>query len=343
MGLAITDILTPKEIIIEDLKNKTLAVDTYNLLYQFLSSIRQADGSLLMDSKGRVTSHLSGLFHRITRLMGYGMKFVFCFDGEVPELKNKERERRKEVKIEAQKRYEEAKKEEDLKEMRKFAARTSRLTPEMIADAKELIKALGQCIVQAPSEGEAQASFIVKKGDADYVLSQDADCFMFGAPRLVKNLTISGKRKKPGAYAYDEVMPEVILLSDVLKELEISQEQLIILGILVGTDYNIGGIKGIGPKKALGLIKKYKQDYDSLFKEAKWDEFFDFSWRDVFELIKNMKVTDNYKLRWESIDKEKLIHIMVDEHDFSKERVENALAKLEESADKKQKGLGEFF
>jgi flap endonuclease-1 len=129
----------------------------------------------------------------------------------------------------------------------------------------------------------------------------------------------------------------------VLKELEISQEQLIILGILVGTDYNIGGIKGIGPKKALGLIKKYKQDYDSLFKEAKWDEFFDFSWRDVFELIKNMKVTDNYKLRWESIDKEKLIHIMVDEHDFSKERVENALAKLEESADKKQKGLGEFF
>ena len=342
MGLAITEILTPETISIEDLKNKTLAVDTYNLLYQFLSSIRQADGSLLMDSKGRVTSHLSGLFHRIIRLMGYGMKFIFCFDGEVPELKNRERERRKEIKIEAQKKYEAAAKKEDLDEMKKFAARTSRLTPEMIEDAKELIKALGQCIVQAPSEGEAQASYIVKKGDADYVLSQDADCFMFGAPRMVKNLTISGKRKKPGAYAYDEVMPEVIVLRDVLKELEINQEQLIILGILVGTDYNVGGIKGIGPKKALALIKKHKHSYDELLKEAKWDENFDYSWKEVFDLIKNMKVADDYKLKWEPVNKEKIISVLVEEHDFSRERVENALAKLEESTDRKQKSLADF-
>jgi flap endonuclease-1 len=343
MGLAITEILTPKEIKIEDLKNKTLAVDTYNLLYQFLSSIRQADGSLLMDSKGRVTSHLTGLFHRITRLMAYNMKFIFCFDGEVPELKHKERERRKEVKVEAQKKYEEAAKEESLENMKKFAARTSRLTSEMIEDAKELIRALGQCIVEAPSEGEAQASFMVKRGDADYVLSQDADCFMFQAPKLVKNLTISQKRKKPGAYAYDEVLPEVIELKDVLAELEINQDQLIILGILVGTDYNIGGIKGIGPKKALTLIKKHKHDYDALFKEAKWDEHFDFSWQEVFDLIKNMKVGEHYKLEWESVDKDKVIKVLVEEHDFSRERVENALAKLEESTDKKQKGLGDFF
>ncbi|HJX05192.1 MAG TPA: flap endonuclease-1 [Candidatus Nanoarchaeia archaeon] len=343
MGLAITEILTPETISIEDLKNKTLAVDTYNLLYQFLSSIRQADGSLLMDSKGRVTSHLSGLFHRITRLMGYGMKFIFCFDGEVPELKNRERERRKEIKIEAQKKYEAAAKKEDLDEMKKFAARTSRLTPEMIEDAKELIKALGQCIVQAPSEGEAQASYIVKKGDADYVLSQDADCFMFGAPRMVKNLTISGKRKKPGAYAYDEVMPEVIVLRDVLKELEINQEQLIVLGILVGTDYNVGGIKGIGPKKALVLIKKHKHNYDELFKEAKWDKNFDYSWKEVFDLIKNMKVADNYELKWKSVDKDKIFKVLVEEHDFSRERVENALVKLGESKAKSQKGLGDFF
>jgi len=342
MGLAITEILTPKEIKIEDLKNKTLAVDTYNLLYQFLSSIRQADGSLLMDSKGRVTSHLTGLFHRITRLMSYGMKFIFCFDGEVPELKHRERERRKDIKIEAQKKYEEAAKKEDLEEMKKFAARTSRLTHEMIEDAKELIKALGQCIVQAPSEGEAQASYIVEKGDADYVLSQDADCFMFRAPKLVKNLTISGKRKKPGAYAYDEVMPEIIFLKDVLAELDINQEQLIILGILVGTDYNVGGIKGIGPKKALTLIKKHGKDYDSIFREAKWEENFDYSWQEVFEAIKNMKVSDDYDLKWKPVNKERLIELLVDEHDFSKERVENALAKLEESNDRKQKSLTDF-
>jgi len=342
MGLAITEVLTPKEISIEDLRNKTLAVDTYNLLYQFLSSIRQADGSLLMDSKGKVTSHLTGLFHRITKLMTYNMKFIFCFDGEVPELKHRERERRKEVKIEAQKKYEEAAKEENLENMKKFAARTSRLTSEMIEDAKELICALGQCIVEAPSEGEAQASFIVRNGDADYVLSQDADCFMFQAPKLIKNLTISGKRKKPGAYAYDEVLPEVIYLKDVLEELGISQDQLIVLGILVGTDYNIGGIKGIGPKKALALIKKHGNNYDAIFNEAKWNENFDFSWQEVFDLIKNMKVAEHYKLKWEPVDREKVIDILVNQHDFSKERVENALTKLEESADRKQKSLSDF-
>jgi len=343
MGLAIAELLKPKKISIEDLKNKTLAVDTYNLLYQFLSSIRQRDGSLLTDSKGRVTSHLTGLFNRITRLMSYNMKFIFCFDGEVPKLKAEERERRKELKIEAQKKYEEAAKEEDLKEMKKYAARTSRLTPEMIEDAKELIKALGQCIVQAPYEGEAQASHIVKTGDADYVLSQDADCFMFQAPRLVKNLTISGKRKKPGAYAYEEVQPEIISLKDVLKELGITQDQLIILGILVGTDYNVGGIKGVGPKKALPLVKKYKKDYDALFKDVKWDDYFDFSWREVFDLIKNMKVTDKYELKWEDINKEKVIKVLVEEHDFSRGRVEKSLERLEKSTDKKQKGLGDFF
>ena len=342
MGVAITDLLNPKELRMDELKGKTLAVDSFNLLYQFLSSIRQSDGSLLVDSKGRVTSHLSGLFHRITRLMGYNMKFIFCFDGVVPDLKHKERQRRKELKVEAQKKYDEAAKEENLEDMKKYAARTSRLTPDMIEDAKELIKALGQCIVEAPSEGEAQASRIVKNNDADYVLSQDADCLMFGAPRLIKNLTISGKRKKPGAYAYDDIAPEVITLKDVLAELEINPDQLIVLSILVGTDYNIGGIKGIGPKKALALIKKHGQDYDAVFAEAKWDEHFDYPWKEVFDTIKEMKVSDDYKLDFKPIDKEKLIKLLVDEHDFGKERVESALAKLEESSDRKQKSLTDF-
>lgn len=342
MGLAITDILNPKKISLEDLRNKTLAVDTYNLLYQFLSSIRQRDGSYLTDSKGRVTSHITGLFNRITRLMTYNMKFIFCFDGEVPKLKAKERERRKELKVKAQKKFEKAAKEEDVESMKKYATRTTRLTSEMIEDAKELIEALGQCIVQAPSEGEAQASYIVKKGDADLVLSQDADCFMFQAPKLIKNLTISGKRKKPGAYAYEEVQPEVITLKDILKELNISQDQLIILGILVGTDYNIGGIKGIGPKKALKLIKEHGNDFDKVFDEVKWNEYFDFSWKKVFDLIKNMKVTDKYKPEWKPVDREKVIQVLVEEHDFSRERVEKSLDRLEQSTDKQQKSLSDF-
>jgi flap endonuclease-1 len=343
MGVQISELIEGKEVTIEDLANKTFAVDTFNLLYQFLSSIRQQDGALLTDSKGRVTSHLTGLFNRITRLMSYNMRFIFCFDGKVPDLKKKERERRKDIKVDAERKYEEAAAKEDLEDMKKFAARTSRLTPEMVEDAKELILALGQVIVQAPSEGEAQASFIARKGDADFVLSQDADCLMFGAPCIVKNLTISGKRKKPSAFAYGEVTPVVIRLRDVLHELEIGHDQLIALSMLVGTDYNIGGIKGIGPKKALSLVKKHGDDLDSLFEEAKWQEHFEYGWKEIFDTIKNMEVQEDYKLSWKNIDVDKVIHVLVDEHDFNRERVESTLAKLTESTEKRQRGLGEFF
>ncbi|MBN2142038.1 flap endonuclease-1 [Candidatus Woesearchaeota archaeon] len=343
MGVQITELLEGQEVSLEDLRNKTFAVDTFNLLYQFLSSIRQQDGSLLTDSKGRVTSHLAGLFHRITRLMAYNMRFIFCFDGKVPDLKKKERERRKDLKAEAQKKYEEAAQKDDVDEMKKYAARTSRLTPEMVEDAKNLIRALGQVIVEAPSEGEAQASFIVKKGDADYVLSQDADCLMFGATAVIRNLTLSGRRKKPGAYSYDEVKPVVFTLKDVLAGLGITNDQLIALSILVGTDYNIGGVKGIGPKKALSLVKKHRDDFDALFEEAKWSEHFETPWKEIFDTIKEMKTRDDYKLEWKPLDRKEVIRVLVDEHEFGRERIESALEKLEESEGRKQKGLGEFF
>ncbi len=163
MGVQITELLVKKEINLNELANKVIAVDSHLFLYQFLTTIRQRDGSLLIDSKGRVTSHLAGLFTRSTKLIEAGLKLVYVFDGEPPKLKHEERERRKKVKIEAQKKYEEAKKKEDLEEMRKYAARTTRLTPEMIEEAKKLIKALGIPVVEAPSEGEAQAAYMVKK------------------------------------------------------------------------------------------------------------------------------------------------------------------------------------
>ena len=343
MGVQITELIGGREAGLDELRNKTFAVDTYNLLYQFLSSIRQGDGSLLTDSKGRVTSHLAGLLNRITKLMSYNMRFIFCFDGQVPELKRKELARRKSLKVEADRRYQEAADKEDLDDMKKYAARTSRLTPEMVEDAKHLILALGQCIVEAPSEGEAQASYICKKGDADFVLSQDADCLMFGAPAVIRNLTLSGRRKRPGSYAYEEISPIIIRLKDVLHELKLTNDQLIALSMLVGTDYNVGGIKGIGPKKALGLVEKHKDDFEALFSEAKWGESFDYPWKEVFDTIKGMKVKDDYRLDWKPLDRSKVIEVLVEKHEFAKERVESALDRLEQSTEKKQKGLGEFF
>ncbi|MBR9690493.1 flap endonuclease-1 [Candidatus Woesearchaeota archaeon] len=343
MGTAITTLLITEKTTIQQLSGKILAVDSYNLLYQFLSTIRQRDGAPLKDSKGNITSHLTGLFFRTTKLMQQGLKMVFVFDGEVPKLKEAERERRKELKIEAQKEYEKAAAKEDIEEMKKYASRTSRLTPEMVEQAKKLIDILGLPIVQAPSEGEAQAAHMAKKGEVYAVVSQDTDSLLFGAPKVVKNLTISGKRKSHGKLAYETTQPEIITLSQNLNHLGVDQTQLIALGMLVGTDYNIGGIRGIGPKKGIELVKKYKDDLDALFEEVEWGKYFDYPWQDIYYLIKKMKITDEYSIKFKNIKPEKIEEFLVKKHDFSKERVKSVIDKFEEQGDEKQKGLGEFF
>lgn len=342
MGVAINDLLIKEEIDIDFLNGKTLVVDAPLWMYQFLTSIRQSDGNLLSDSKGNITSHLIGLSSRVPKLMSKGIKLAFCFDGKPPDLKKKERQRRKELKIDAQKKYEEAAKKKDLVEMKKYAVRTTRLTKDMIEEAKTLLEAFGIPIIEAPSEAEAQASFIVKNKDAFAVASNDADVLMFGAPKLVRNLNLVGKRKKTSKLAYQAIKPELIDLSENLNHLGIDNDQLIVLSMLIGTDFNIGGIKGIGPKNALKLVKKYKSNFDDLFKEAKWN--FEFPWTEVFYLIKKMPVTEDYELKWEPVDKDKVFKILVDKHDFSEERVESTLAKLlKENKKKQQKGLGDFF
>src|SRR3990167_7889883 len=109
MGLQIRDIVPRKSIEMRDLKGKILAVDAFNTIYQFLSSIRQPDGTPLMDNKKRITSHLSGLFYRNVNLLADGLKLVYVFDGEYHVLKNRTKEIREEAKIIAADKYEKAK------------------------------------------------------------------------------------------------------------------------------------------------------------------------------------------------------------------------------------------
>lgn len=344
MGVAFKDIIISEEINLEYLKDKVIFLDAYNILYQFLTTIRGRDGSLLMDSKGNVTSHLTGLFSRTANLIQKGIKIVYVFDGKPPDLKQKERERRKELKLEAEKKYKEAKKREDIGEMKKYAARTTRLTPGLVEEAKELISYFGLPIVQAPSEGEAQAAYMVRKNKGFAVGSQDFDSLIHGATRLVRNLSITGRRKKGKTMGSMIVRPEIINLSENLNNLGIDQDQLIVLSMIIGTDYNLGGIKGIGPKNALKLVKKHKNDFDSLFEEVKWDDFFEFPWTEVYYLIKKLPVTDDYVLEWKDVDEGKIKELLVEKHDFSEERIDSTLKKLSKTTEpKKQRGLSDFF
>lgn len=335
MGVPLTNIVPKHEIKIEALNSKVVAIDTSNVLYQFLSSIRQQDGTPLKDSDGNITSHLVGLSSRIPNLMSKDLKICFVLDGKSPVLKIKEQEERAYRKQVAQEKLEQATMEGNEELMHKYSMQTTKLTKEMVNEAVELIRCFGLPVIQAPSEAEAQAAFMTKQEDVYSVVSQDYDSLLFGALRVVRNLTISQRKRLPNGTTIS-VKPEIIELDEVLNNLGINQDQLIIMGILIGTDFNIKGIKGIGPKNALKLVKQYK-DFDELFKNVKAD----FDWKEIFDVFKKMPVTKKYDLKWNSINENKIREILIEKHDFSNERVDKIFKTLGRKTG--QSGLNKWF
>lgn len=325
MGVAIGDIIPRHPVDFDALAAKRVAIDAYNALYQFLAVIRQPDGTPLMDSRGRVTSHLSGIFYRTINMLEKGVKPVYVFDGEPPALKKRVLEKRAEVKEIAREKWEAALREGRIEEARKYAQAALFLADEMVADAKRLLDAMGIPWVQAPSEGEAQAAHMAAKGNVWATGSQDYDSLLFETPRLVRNLAITGKRKLPNKDVYVEIKPELIHLDEVLRTLGIDRRKLIWIGILVGTDYN-EKIPGIGPKRALELVKRY-DDFERILRVAGYQPHWD--WREVEKLFLEPKVTDQYKIVFRAPKREEILRILVDEHDFSPERVEKAVERLE--------------
>jgi len=336
MGVQIFDILPKRELEIEELSGKIIAVDAFLWLHQFLSIIRQPDGTPLMDSKGRVTSHLSGIFYRSAKLIENGLKLVYVFDGPSHEFKKATIEERQAIKEQAKIRWQEALDNEDLEAAKKAAQMTSKLTADMIEQSKLLLEYMGIPIVQAPSEGEAQCAYLCQKGLVYGVSSQDSDSLLFNSPRLVRNLSMTGKRKLPRQEAYIEIKPELIELERVLKELGIKKEQLIILGLLVGTDYN-PGIKGYGPKKALELVKKEKT-LDGILKKIEWN--LEIPAEEIYKFYLNPPIEKDVKIENLQPQPEKILSFMVDEHEFSQERVEKVIKGLSAS---KQRSLGSWI
>ncbi|MFW5865529.1 MAG: flap endonuclease-1 [Nanoarchaeota archaeon] len=344
MGVSLRALIEGDESSLEHFRGRVIAVDAMNMLYQFVTTIRQHDGTPLKDSKGDVTSHLSGLFSRISRLMRYDIRLVFVFDGDMPALKGRERERREALKEKALTALREAESSKDVAGMKKFASRSSKVTSGMIEESKTLLRAFGIPCILAPSEGEAQAAFMVWRGDCDYVASQDFDCLMYGAPRVVRNLSIGQRRKKINALTYKSIKPEILVLDEILDELDIDLEQLRLLSLLIGTDFNYGGIKGIGPKKGLDLVKEFKKRPEELFDHVAWSEQWDIDWREILHLISNMPTTSDYELEWTDIDRDCIIDLLVHKHEFSKERIISTLDDIQNvKRQARQTSLGRYF
>ena len=339
MGINLSDIVTPEARALEDFSGKVLAIDGFNTLYQFLAIIRQPDGTPLMDREGRITSHLSGLIYRLSNFVAAGIRPVFVFDGEPPRLKARTIRERVEVKVRAEREWKEAVEIGDLATARTKAMQTSRLTGEMVDQSKRLLGLLGVPVVQAPGEGEAQASAMARAGTAYAAASQDYDSLLFGSPRLVKNLAITGRRKLPRKEAYVDVAPEEIRLEATLAALGLTREQLVDMALLIGTDFN-EGVKGIGPKKGLALLRKHGSLEPALAELGVDIESKD----EVRKIFLEPRVVSDVRIEFRDPDADAVRGMLCDEFAFSRERIDQALAKFSAARGvQKQRSLDTWF
>lgn len=339
MGINLKDIVEIEETEVESLGSRKIAIDALNSIYQFLSVIRRHTGEPLKDSEGRITSHLSGLFYRTTKLIDNEIRICYVFDGEPPDLKSKTSKKRRERRKEARKKYEKALKEGDVQKAKKYAQQSVSVQEQMIDQSKDVLDAMGVPYVQAPSEGEAQASYMCDKGDVWGVGSQDFDAILFGAPILVRNLNITGKRKLPGKKEYKQIKPELVRLDKTIQELGISQEKLIWLAILVGTDFNPSGVSGLGPKRALKKVKKF-DSYSELIDDVDWES--DNDPNKILNFFKNPPLNEDYSLEWKEPQPERIRELLCEKHDFSENRINNGIEKLKNKAKSRQSRLDSF-
>jgi flap endonuclease-1 len=336
LGVNLTPIIVKNRIRLRDLRGKSLAVDANNVLHQFLALIRSGTTLPLMGPDGSVTSHLVGLLYRTTHLISrYHLTLVFVFDGKPHPLKMREIEKRRRLREKAITEWREALEKRDYHTAFSKAVMTGRLTSEMVEDAKTLLGLLGIPRIQAPADAEAQAAHIAKRRDVWASSSRDYDSLLFGAPRLVRYLTISGREFLPSKGVSRPLEPELIVLDEFLSSVGLTREQLIDLAILIGTDFN-EGIRGIGPKTALRLLKRYGK-IENLPADVRGK--IDPRYQEVRKIFLHPQVTEDYTIGYGSIEEDEVYEFLCVKKGFSKPRVKRAIERLK-SAQKEMRQAG---
>ncbi len=356
MGTKLGDIVDATAISLTDLSGKKIAIDAFNTIYAFLSSIRQPDGTPLIDRQGRVTSHLSGLFYRNINLLENGIQPVYVFDGEAPTLKAREVQKRREIREAAFIEWKTAQAEGRIEDALKAAKGSSKLTTPMIEESKSLLAALGIPVIQAPSEGEALAAQMARDGLVWASASQDNDSLLYNCPLMIRNLSLSGRRRGGRSSTFKMISPELIDLDKNLHLLGITREQLIDIAILVGTDYN-DSLTGIGQKTALKLIKKHGtlEEVESFFKKSKnpkdkdkYKEIQTIPYSEIRDIFLNPPRVEISAPEWSIPKSDELQKILCKEHDFSESRVQKSLERLTSALEElrgatHQSTLSDFF
>ncbi|ELZ08969.1 flap endonuclease-1 [Natrialba aegyptia] len=274
---ALRDIAVIEEVPFADIEG-VVAVDAHNWLYRYLTTtVKWTNSAKYTTGDGTEVANLVGIVQGLPKFFENDVTPVMVFDGGPSELKEDEIESRRDQRRTYEEQLETAREEGDEVAIAQLESRTQRLTPTIQETSRELLELLDVPIVEAPAEGEAQAAHMARRGDADYVGSEDYDALLFGAPLTLRQLTSKGD-------------PERMDLQATLDHHGLTLEQLIDAAILIGTDFN-EGVSGIGPKTAIAEITEHGDLWGVL--EARGDSI---RYGDrVRELFREPNVTDDYE------------------------------------------------
>ena len=340
MGCNLRDLAQPETLELSSLSGQKIGVDAFLTAFQFLTTIRdrspEGDGGPLKSSNGKVVSHLMGFLNRTTTLLAAGIKPVFIFDGQAPELKADEIAMRKARREEARAIHRQALDAGDFALAQKMAQRFISYTPEMVEETKQLLDLLGVPWVDAKAEGEGQGAVMAALGQLDAVATQDWDALLYGTPVLIRNMMTAGNKSHGRV-----VKAQKIILDDLLAEHDLSREQLIDLAIMIGTDFH-PGIKGIGPKTGIKLIKQFG-DIETICAEKGKD--LPEKLGEIREIFRNHPSNEvpNEELQMGSVDLDGLKQFLQVDRQFSQRRMDNAIDKLKEAGLVRETGQTSLF
>ena len=313
---ALRDLAVIESVPFEELGGSIVAVDAHNWLYRYLTTtVKFTSEDAYTTTDGEEVANLIGVVRGLPKFFEHDLAPVFVFDGTPAELKADEIERRREVRERAEARAAEARERGDAVEAARMASRSQRLTAVIQETTRHLLGVLDVPIVEAPAAGEAQAAHMARRGDVDYVGTEDYDALLLGAPSTLRQLTSSGD-------------PERMDLEATLAAHDLTREQLVDVGILCGTDYN-EGLSGVGPKTAVTAIQEHGDLWAVL---ADRDEHIPHA-DTIRELFLDPEVTDDYEFHTDiEPDVNAARQFVVDEWEIPADAVERGFERIEEAS-----------
>jgi len=325
-----------KETVMKNYFGRKIALDASMCLYQFLIAVRQ-DGNQLTNEAGEVTSHLNGLFYRTIRMVEAGLKPVYVFDGKPPQMKSHELQKRKEMRAKAADDLEEAKETGTAADIDKQERRLVKVTKEHVIECKRLLTCMGIPFVEAETEAEAQCAQMILAGLVHHVATEDMDALTFKTTNVLRRLTMPEARK---------LSVQELSYEKVIKMLDLTHEQFVDLCILLGCDY-VPSIKGIGPKKAMELIRQHKslEAIIESLKGSKYEVPIDWQYEGARQLFLDPEVHHDVPApKWTAPNVEDCVEFLANEKGFAEDRVRNALKRMDKAKGKTNQGrMDDFF